>query len=218
MEGIIISVIVNTTFIIIKTSYDHKNDIKNKLKNIYNNYMDKQLDIQFHEIIDNIKADDIIPVLIDAADDFIDQLVTSPILTPELKTEDIYNHDDSEDDKTDKISVAQQLLNKIHDNPITIKKQKKSNYGFNPSVLIEKLRSITPNKIIKKTEEIKKEIINDIINPDLDLIIKNIMKFIILELNSQHIENAELQDYHIYTQKLISTLHKGFEQKIKVKS
>ena len=151
-------------------------------------------------------------------DDPIDEI-------PDLKLEDEYKSDISNDETDKKINKnIKKFANKIIDeHPITIPQNTKSS-GFNPiSKLMDVVkRNITPDREKARQNTPVKQSIPD----PLKELIENIIKFLIFEISSQHIDGSDLQTYQDYTKKLIFSIRErsytgdtqNKEKRIKIKS
>jgi hypothetical protein len=212
MEMIIISVACNVGYMSIKALIENKDLIKEFL---HHHNMEKV------EIIEDKKDKEII-------DDVIPPLNNTPTNEKEeeeddnddFESTDVYNLSEksSNDDEEIRKSVAESIL---ESKPITIL-QRKSYIGFNPSSLIDKLRSITPSRLRHKVVEpvidkVIEEVNKEILNVEFEKFIFKIVKFIILEIKAQNIEHSELQTYETYTHKLLHVLNDQIQPETVIK-
>jgi hypothetical protein len=206
MELMIISLACNVGYLSIKTIYENKDIIK---KYLHHHNMEKVEEVEkVKEIID-----DIIPPLntpINEEDDTFnnDDVYNISETNSELSKEEI-KEDIKEDDNELRKSVAEKILETTIKKPTILKR--KSYTGFNPSSLLEKLqRSITPSRL-QRSKTPEKVIINNHINKnaEFDRFLTSILKFIHLEMKSNDFEDDDLQDYKIFTKKLLYVLNKN---------
>jgi hypothetical protein len=143
-------------------------------------------------------------------EEFIDDEIPDEI--HDLKIEDEYKSDTSNDEMDDLINkhIKKQANKIIDEHPIHIPQNVKSS-GFNPisSLMNTIKRNITPDR--------QKTPIKTQLSHPLQLLVENIIKFLIFEIQSQNIENSELQTYQQLTRKMISLIQNS-NKKIKLKS